>query len=261
VHAERVRGGAELLGRAPVQLDVGSEPGRIAADDGEHDRQAVPGGAHDRLRGAADADPGGDPTCLGLGVDVGVDQRRAQLTGPADRLLVEELHEQLELLLEQPLVVDQVVAEEREALGEGAAPHDDLDPAGGDALERGEPLVDPDRVVAAQHGDSGADPHPRRTSCDRGEHDLRSGDRVLRAVVLTDREDVDAELVGQHGLLDDLPDGGTVRQALPVVVGRDVAEGVEAELHGGHERCPSMSHGRDPLEPSSTLRCSSRTGL
>jgi hypothetical protein len=134
----------------------------------------------------ANADPGGDPTCLGLGVDVGVDQRRAQLTGPADRLLVEELDEQLELLLEQPLVVDQVVAEQREALGERAAPDDDLDPAGGDALERGEPLVDPDRVVAAQHGDSGADPHPRRTSCDRGEHDLRSGDRVLRAVVLTD---------------------------------------------------------------------------
>jgi hypothetical protein len=176
--------------------------------------------------------------------------------GPGDRLLVEELDEQLELLLEQPLVVGQVVAEQREALGERAAPEDDLDPAGGDAVERGEPLVDPDRVVAAQHGDSGADAHPRRTSRDRGEHDLRGGDRVLRAVVLTDGEDVDAEPVGQHGLLDDLPDGGTVREALSGVVGRDVAEGVEAELHGGHERCPVMSRGQVSLERSSMLGCS-----
>jgi hypothetical protein len=38
VHADRVRDGAELCSRAPVQLDVAGESFGWTADDGEHER-------------------------------------------------------------------------------------------------------------------------------------------------------------------------------------------------------------------------------
>ena len=63
-------------------------------------------------------------------------------------------------------------------------------------------------------------------------------DRVLGAVVLAERDDVDADLVGQDGLLDDLPDRGGVRDELAVGALRAVAERVQAELEGGHESAP-----------------------
>ena len=51
-------------------------------------------------------------------------------------------------------------------------------------------------------------------------------------MVLTDAEDVDADLVGEHGLLDDVADDLGVGQEVAVQVGLDVAEGVEAEFDG-----------------------------
>ena len=41
---------------------------------------------------------------------------------------------------------------------------------------------------------------------DRGEHDLGRRDREVVAVVLADAEEVEAELVGEHGLVDDVAD-------------------------------------------------------
>ena len=49
-------------------------------------------------------------------------------------------------------------------------------------------------------------------------------------MVLAERDDVDAELVGEHRLVDDLPDRGGVGDELAGVVPGHVAEGVEAEL-------------------------------
>ena len=50
-------GSVELRQRAVVQVDERREAGALAADDREHQRQAVVRGAHHRLRAAADADP------------------------------------------------------------------------------------------------------------------------------------------------------------------------------------------------------------
>ena len=69
-----------------------------------------------------------------------------------------------------------------------------------------------------------------------GQDGLGRGDRVLGAVVLAEGDDVDAELVGQDRLLDDLPDRGGVGDGLAGIVKRHVAECVEAEnefSHGG----------------------------
>jgi hypothetical protein len=89
-------------------------------------------------------------------------QRRAYRTLPADRLAgavgVPERRENRELLLEEDVVIVQRVAEERERLGKRAATQDHLGPTVGDRVEGREALVDPDRVVGAEHGDGGAEP-------------------------------------------------------------------------------------------------------
>jgi hypothetical protein len=146
--------------------------------------------------------------------------------------------EEVELLGEQGLVVVQLVAEQREGLDEGPPAQDDLRATTGDAVQGREPLVDAHRVVAGQHGHGGPEAQPLGASGDGREHDVRRGDREVGAVVLPDAQDVDADLVREHALLDDLPQGR--RGVLEVAVGaeRDVAEGVEAELevHGSHLR-------------------------
>ena len=49
-------------------------------------------------------------------------------------------------------------------------------------------------------------------------------------MVLAERDDVDADLVGQHRLVDDLPDRRAVGDDLALIVAGQVAEGVDAEL-------------------------------
>src|SRR5277367_3734354 len=56
VYADLPRGLAQLRIGAKVEIDIGPEPLRIAADDGEHQRQIVAHSADDGFRAAADAD-------------------------------------------------------------------------------------------------------------------------------------------------------------------------------------------------------------
>ncbi len=127
--------------------------------------------------------------------------------------------EERELLLEQVVVVVERVAEERERLGERAAAEDHLGAAVGDGVEGGEALVDADRVVGAEHGDGGAEPDAARCGWRwRPSSDLGGADGEVGAVVLADAEEVDAELVGQLGL------------------GEDVAEDARRGAGGGRRR-------------------------
>src|SRR5690606_27077872 len=48
-----------------VEIDICTQPSRTAADDGEHEIHPVATSAHDRLRTAAHADPGGEPSRFG----------------------------------------------------------------------------------------------------------------------------------------------------------------------------------------------------
>ena len=69
-----------------------------------------------------------------------------------------------------------------------------------------------------------------RAPGDRREHDFRRRHGEIGAVMLADAEEVDAELVGEHGLLDHVADDLRLRQRLAVGADGDVAEGVEAEF-------------------------------
>ena len=188
---------------------------------------------HDRHLAAADADPGAKRSRRRLREHPLVLQRCAGLPPPRHRPLPEQLHEQVELLLEELLVLRQVIAEEGERLGERPAAEDDLGPSVGDGVEGREPLEDPHRVVRAEDGHRRPQVDPLGLAGDGCQHDLRRRDREVLAVVLADAEEVEPEAVGQDRFLDDVAEDLGMRQRLSVAPERDVAERVEPELEGG----------------------------
>jgi hypothetical protein len=97
-------------------------------------------------------------------------------------------------------------------------------------VELGEVLEHANRVIRAQHGDGARQPDPLRArrGC-RQRDDGRRHDEV-RAMVLTDAEHIEPDLLGQVDLLEELahPASCVRRAAAP---GGQLGEGVEADLH------------------------------
>ena len=75
-----------------------------------------------------------------------------------------------------------------------------------------EALEDAHRIVGAEHRDGRAEQDARWSRRDRRQHDLRRRDREVGAMVLADAEGVEADLVGEHGLVDDVAEHLRVRQ-------------------------------------------------
>jgi hypothetical protein len=175
--------------------------------------------------------------------------------GPRDPLGRTDGQQQLELGGEQLVVVVQVVAEEREGLDERPAAGHDLGAAVAEQVERRELLKDADRVVGAQdrHGAGQADAF--RAARGRAEDDRRRRDREVRPVMLSDAEDVEAELVGELDLLQQVGEALLRCEG----VGGELSERVDAELHALHCRSllaqvPDVAAGRCvlPAPPSAT---------
>ena len=206
VHADRQRGSPEALEGLVEELGERREPRRGPADDREHQREPVVRGADDRLGAAADTDPDREGPGFEMWHDILVVKGRARLALPGDRAALEQLGEEVGLLLEEVLVVGEVVAEERERVDAGTSPEDDFRPTAGDRVERRVALEHADRIVRAQDGDGGPDVDPGRARGDRGEHDVGGRQREVVGVVLTDPEEVDADLVGEDALFDEVPD-------------------------------------------------------
>ena len=134
------------------------------------------------------------------------------------------------LLLEEDLVVVEVEAEEGEGLDEGPPPQDDLGPARGDGVQGGEALEDAHRIVGAHDRHRRTETDARGLPGDGREDHLGRGDGEVLAVVLTDAEEIDAELVGENGLAHHVADHAGVTLGVPLLVVGDVAEGVESEF-------------------------------
>ena len=122
------------------------------------------------------------------------------------------------------------VAEEGIRLGERAAAEDDLRPAAGDSVQGGEALEDAHRVVGAEHGHGRAEPDALRLPGDGRQHHLGRGDGEVVAVVLADAEEIEPQLVGEHGLGDDVAQHLRVGQEPLLRVPGHVAERIDAEL-------------------------------
>ena len=96
----------------------------------------------------------------------------------------------------------QIVPEERERLGEGAASDHDLGASARKEIQRRELLENPDRVVGAQHVHGAGQSNPLRPGRRCSQHDSRCRHRVIRPMVLTDPEDLQAYLLGQRDLFE-----------------------------------------------------------
>src|SRR3954452_3746151 len=107
---------AALVERALVELDEGRESAGVPADDGQHQGQAVAGGADHRLRTATDTDPGGEVSRWERRAHVLVGERRSGGAGPGDGLVTEQAREEVELLFEERLVVGEIESEQREGV-------------------------------------------------------------------------------------------------------------------------------------------------
>jgi hypothetical protein len=69
---------------------------------------------------------------------------------------------------------------------------------------------------------------------DGGEHDLRSRDGKIWAVMFAHADEVDAELVGQDGLFDEIPNDLRLGHQAAVIGHGHVAKGVKAKLEIAH---------------------------
>ena len=69
----------------------------------------------------------------------------------------------------------------------------------------------------------------------RGQHDGGRGDGEVGAVVLADAEDVEADLVGELDLLDQVAQALLRADDGPDAVRRALSEGVDAEFHGASQ--------------------------
>src|ERR1700737_3411031 len=88
--------------------------------------------------------------------------------------------------------------------GEGTTAGDDLSAAAGDEVERGELLEDADGVGGGEDGDGAGEADIFGERGGGGEDDGGSGVEVLGAVVLADAEDIEAELVREGDLFEQI---------------------------------------------------------
>ncbi len=155
-----------LVRGVAVQLRERREPLRKPADDRERHRQPECARAERRLGRASHRDPDRQRVLhrARIHADATVD-RRAMLPLPLDAIRFAQREQHPQLLLEQLVVVLEVVAEQRERLGERPAAGHDLGAAAREQIDRGEILEHPDGIVGADHRDRAREPDARR--CER----------------------------------------------------------------------------------------------
>ncbi len=126
------------------------------------------------------------------------------LAAPGDGVAIADREQQLELLRIQRVVVVEVVAEQRERFDERAAAGHDLGAAAGDEIDLSELLEDADGIIGAEHRHRARQADALGPGGDRRQRDRRCRHSEVRPVMLTDGEQVEAELVGELGLLEQI---------------------------------------------------------
>jgi hypothetical protein len=141
-------------------------------------------------------------------------------------LVLPERQQQIELLGEQLVVIVEVEPEQREGFDERSPTGHDLGATLGDQVECRELLEHPHRIIRAEHRDRAREPDPRGPCRRGGEHDRRCRHGEIGAVMLTDAEHVEPDLVGQLDLLEQI-----AQTPVPVDARADLGETVDTQVH------------------------------
>jgi len=168
----------------------------------------------------------------GAGVDALSGECGAMLAGPMDVGGFAQGEEEIEFFFEELVVVLEFETEEGEGFDERAAAGDDFGAAAGDEVESGEVLKDADGVGGAEDGDGRGEADVFCSGGGCGENDGGGGVEILDAVVLAEAEGVEANLVGEFDLLEELDDAfvrgdGVTRDG----IWNQCCEAVDADLH------------------------------
>jgi hypothetical protein len=105
------------------------------------------------LRSAAHGNPDRHLLLLGPRINAEIVDGGPQVSGPGDALALAQLHQQVEFLAKQRIIVIKVVAEERIGLDERAPPRHDFGAAIGYAVNRRILLEHADRIIRREHSD------------------------------------------------------------------------------------------------------------
>jgi hypothetical protein len=124
---------------------------------------------------------------------------------PGHRLIFANLQQQIELLGEELVVVRQRVAEQGKRLGERPSAYHQFGPSIGQQIEGDEVLEYPDRICRTEHDDRARQLDRLRATGDCRKNDFRSRRCHVGPVMLADGIDLEAEFVGELGLLNHLP--------------------------------------------------------
>ena len=152
--------------------------------------------------------------------------------------------QQVKLFVEQRLVLGAWPTKENEGFGEGAATGHDLRAALRQEVQGGELLIDTDRIVRTRHRDSTAQANGGCPGGASGEDEGRRRDGIVRPVVLADGEDVEANLIGEFDLRDQVAKPFAGADPNPCVgVRSHGAEREYAEFHSGQPRVFAVSRG------------------
>ena len=166
--------------------------------------------------------------------------------GPGDVRGLAQLEQEVEFLLKKRVVILQVEAEEGIRLGERATAGNDFGPALRDQIQRGEFLEDAHRIRRAEHRDCAGQPDALGPCRGGRQDDRRRGVEVIAAVVLTDPEGIQADLVREFHFIQQVAQALDRRDGDALRIRGRRRKTVDADLHddaaqkrGGRDAGPS----------------------
>ena len=254
----------DLGGRLAVEIDERRELARLAANNGNHQGQAIIGSAGHRVGRATDGDPERDGLLYRHGIEGNArDGLGVLAAGPGDGATFAQLEQQFELFLEQGVVVVEIKSEEREALDEGPATSHDLGAAIAEIVQRRELLVDADRIFRAQHGDGGGETDRLGARGGGGQDGDRRRGGIVGAVMFAQAVEGQAELVGQLDLLKQIAQAfGRALQGTAVQrIGSVFSERIKSEFHGDPLVGSHMDAGDGGIKNAQWCNCAFRGQL
>src|SRR4051812_29997311 len=116
----------ELRARSAIEIDERPEASRFASDDRNHERQPEYPCALERCRGASHADPYRKRILDWARIDALARESRTEsvASGPGNVLVLPDPEQQVEVLLEVPIVVLEIETEQRIGIDERSASSD-----------------------------------------------------------------------------------------------------------------------------------------